>query len=335
MVFIFSVKDDVHPTNVIHWLDEWNVPYFRFNTECLLTDYEFKWWCDASDCDFYIRNIHSGHQVYGHEITAVWDRRVRMPNQLLVNNSLNEINDFNIREAKEFLHFLRFYMKDIFSIGSITWDRCADSKMLQLKVARDLDMKIPDTCYSNRKSFFQKYFSTEEQLSLKPIDGEEVILDDYSKEYLFYSKKVPAGDMFSQPEEAFSQTACFVQKYIEKRYELRVTVCCNDIVACKLDSQDLEEGKGKEDWRQGYDFGLKHEIVQLPDKINTFCIDFLKRMHLNFGCFDFIVTHDGEYVFLECNPNGQWMWIEIYTGFHISKIVARNLAQFESVCSPK
>ncbi|MBQ9435160.1 MAG: hypothetical protein IJU33_03440 [Bacteroidales bacterium] len=200
-----------------------------------------------------------------------------------------------------------------------------------MKVARDLGMKTPITCYSNRKKYFERHFVDNKYLSLKPIDGEEVILeDDDSQEYLFYSKKVKSTDVFSQSEEAFSQTACFIQNYVEKKYELRVTVCCNDIIACKLDSQQLEEGKGKEDWRQGYDFGLKHEIVELPEKIKFFCIEYLKRMHLNFGCFDFIVTPEDEYVFLECNPNGQWMWIELYTGYDISKVVAKNLARFET-----
>ena len=52
---------------------------------------------------------------------------------------------------------------------------------------------------------------------------------------------------------------------------------------------------------------------------------YLKRMHLNFGCFDFIVTPDGEYVFLECNPNGQWLWIEEEPGMKISEAIAEAL----------
>ncbi|MBQ9436627.1 MAG: hypothetical protein IJU33_10955 [Bacteroidales bacterium] len=113
MIFVYSIKDDVHPSHVMQYFETWNIPVFRLNTEFLLTDYEFEWWCDDNGPDFHIKNTHSGHETYGHEITAVWDRRVRMPNQLLIRNSYEEINEFNIKEAKEFLHFLRFYMKDI------------------------------------------------------------------------------------------------------------------------------------------------------------------------------------------------------------------------------
>ena len=82
MILIFTNKADVHPTNVINYLISWNVPVFRLNTECLLSDYEFQWWCNEQDCDFYIKNIKNGLVLYGHEITAVWDRRPEFPSKL-------------------------------------------------------------------------------------------------------------------------------------------------------------------------------------------------------------------------------------------------------------
>ena len=36
----------------------------------------------------------------------------------------------------------------------------------------------------------------------------------------------------------------------------------------------------------------------------------MASLGLKFGCFDFIVTPDGEYVFLEVNEAGQFLWIE-------------------------
>ena len=91
----------------------------------------------------------------------------------------------------------------------------------------------------------------------------------------------------------------------------------------------MDDDKGKIDWRQGYDYGLKQEIVEIPESIKQFCIAFLKEIHLNFGCFDFIVTPNNDYIFLECNPNGQWLWIELATGYDISKIIAKNLTLYE------
>ena len=46
---------------------------------------------------------------------------------------------------------------------------------------------------------------------------------------------------------------------------------------------------------------------------------------LNFGCFDVLVTKAGTPVFLECNPNGQWLWVEQMTGLPIAETVAHEL----------
>lgn len=325
MVFIFTNKNDIHPTNVIKHLASWGVPVFRLNTECLLTDYQFKWWCDENGCDFYIRNIKNKLEVYGHEITAVWERRAMTPKHLPITHRERSINKYNREEAHGFLSFLRYYMRDIYSIGSIVEDRPAESKMLQLAVAKSIGAKVPDTCYANYKSAFENLCSKHKMLSLKTINNDSIFVEG-EKEYVFYSQKCKSADLMKQAPEAFSQTACYLQNYIDKKYELRITVCCNDIVACKIDSQIQGETTGKIDWRQGYDYNLRQEIVEIPDSVKELCLSYLKKMKLNFGCFDFIVTPDDEYIFLECNPNGQWLWIELETGFDISEIVARNLS---------
>ena len=38
-----------------------------------------------------------------------------------------------------------------------------------------------------------------------------------------------------------------------------------------------------------------------------------------------IVTPDGKYVFLELNPNGQWLWLQLKSGYNLTKDVAENL----------
>ena len=111
-----------------------------------------------------------------------------------------------------------------------------------------------------------------------------------------------------------------------KQYELRVTVVGEDVFAAKILSQDLPEDKGKIDWRQGYDHGLSFSACILPDNISNKCIMLVHALGLNFGCIDLIVKPNGEYVFLECNPNGQWLWLELATGMKISYSIANFLS---------
>jgi hypothetical protein len=326
-IFIITFDGDVHVDNVIKYLKAWNFHVFRLNCELLLSKYEFAWWCDDKGTDFFIKNAEDGSECKGSEILSVWDRRTINPIELHVKHEDEKLNKFNLDEAKYFLEFLKFYMRDIYSIGSIVEDEPASSKLRQLFIANSLGMKTPNTVLGNRKIYAKQLLSNFDFLSLKAIRNDGFFLDNNVEQYCFFSLKIKTTDILQQAEEAFSQTVYFLQNYVEKLYELRITVIGNDVIACKIDSQILTDDTGKIDWRQGYEHGLKHEIVELPERISNFCIDFLKKMHLNFGCFDFIVTPDNEYVFLECNPNGQWLWIEDETGYDISKILAKNLVK--------
>jgi hypothetical protein len=56
----------------------------------------------------------------------------------------------------------------------------------------------------------------------------------------------------------------------------------------------------------------------------------LERLHSEFGLVysasDFAITPDGEWVFLEMNPNGQWGWLEEEAGLPIGEALAEELA---------
>lgn len=325
MILIFSNKEDSHPTPVIETLLEWDIPYFRLNTESLLTDYTFSWTGDNSEIDFIIKNISNNKICKGSEIKAIWDRRPLKPENLPIIIS-EEIDKSNLEEAHEFLSYLRYYLKDLPSLGNLVNDRYASSKLLQYKIAKNIGFKFPSTILANNKKAFEPLSLHFKELAVKPIGISGFISEAEEKEYIFYSKKIPSEMIEKAPEEAFSQTVTFIQEYIPKKFELRITVVGEEIFSTKINSQLMKEGKGKEDWRQGYDWGLKWEPFELPIEIAKKCLQFLKKMRLNFGCFDFIVTPDDEYVFLECNPNGQWLWIELETGQPISETIAKWLS---------
>ena len=325
MILIFSNKEDVHPTPVIEKLLEWGITYFRLNTEALLTDYLFSWIGNESEIDFEIKNKLNNKTCKGSEITAIWDRRPQKPANLPLLVS-EEIDKYNLEEAHEFLSYIRYYLKDLPSLGSIVNDRYAASKLLQYKIAKKINLKFPATILANNKEAYLPFRNQFKVLSVKQLGNFSVVSENGEKEYILYSKKIPSEMIEKAPEEAFSQTVTFIQEYIPKKFELRITVVGEEIFSTKINSQLMKEGKGKEDWRQGYDWGLKWEPFELPIEIAKKCLQFLKKMRLNFGCFDFIVTPDDEYVFLECNPNGQWLWIELATGQPISETIAKWLS---------
>lgn len=54
---------------------------------------------------------------------------------------------------------------------------------------------------------------------------------------------------------------------------------------------------------------------------------YLDSFGLLFGAFDFSVTPNGEWWFLECNPNGAWAWIEDRVQLPIANALADLLAR--------
>ncbi|MBW7942919.1 MAG: hypothetical protein H3C64_11155, partial [Candidatus Kuenenia stuttgartiensis] len=116
---------------------------------------------------------------------------------------------------------------------------------------------------------------------------------------------------------------CYFQQYIDKEYEVRANVIGNKVYACKIESQ--KSNLTKIDWRN-YDIqNTPHELIILPQKINSACVDIVKQLNLNFGAIDLIVTPAGEYFFLECNSQAHWLWIEELIELPLTKYIVDSM----------
>ncbi|WKU45415.1 hypothetical protein Q3V23_15830 [Streptomyces sp. VNUA116] len=82
---------------------------------------------------------------------------------------------------------------------------------------------------------------------------------------------------------------------------------------------------GVVDWRSEYR-NLVYEPVTCPEGIRGALVRLLAGFDLSFGAFDFAVTADDAWWFLECNPNGQWAWLRAAAGLPITNAIADLLA---------
>ena len=74
--------------------------------------------------------------------------------------------------------------------------------------------------------------------------------------------------------------------------------------------------------------------VELPCEVADRCRLLVRELDLLYGAIDLVRTPDGRYVFLEINPNGQYLWIEHDTGLPISAAVATLLANAGRIPEP-
>jgi len=98
----------------------------------------------------------------------------------------------------------------------------------------------------------------------------------------------------------------------------------NATIGTKIYVNDLPSGEV--DWRPTT-MERRHEPVEIPDHIETKCRKFLFNLHIPAGAFDFIVDDAGKWWFLECNPAGQWLWIQQKTGQNIARYFASLLEE--------
>jgi glutathione synthase/RimK-type ligase-like ATP-grasp enzyme len=100
---------------------------------------------------------------------------------------------------------------------------------------------------------------------------------------------------------------CLFQEYVPKKVELRVTVIGGELFAAEIHSQEREETSI--DWRNDIT-ETPFRAVTLPPPVAERCLAFVSGYGLNFSAMDLIVTPDDRYVFLENNPNGQFIFVE-------------------------
>jgi hypothetical protein len=114
--------------------------------------------------------------------------------------------------------------------------------------------------------------------------------------------------------ESVSSTVHFFQKRVFKTADVRVTVIGSQSFCVRIDSDVL-------DWRTDYD-RLTYTPVEPPPGIEQALHRYLDHFGLVFGAFDFCVGEDGQWWFLECNPSGQWYWLESETGLPMCAALA-------------
>ena len=116
-----------------------------------------------------------------------------------------------------------------------------------------------------------------------------------------------------------------VQPYVPKRLELRVTVVGHQVFAAAIDSQATNHTRL--DWRRYDDAGTPIAPFALPGEVANRCRALVHELGLRYGAIDLVLTPDDRFVFLEINPNGQYLWIELATDLPISDAIADHLLE--------
>lgn len=304
-ILIISNPSDLHAVAVAHALRRKACPVTYWNT----TDF-------PSLATESIAVSHRGTRIraQGPELLlqdpcfkTVWHRRPRheMDRKLLHPADLS----FASTQCEVFRRgFLNLLSPDAFWVNPPCPPYATNNKILQQQAALGCGLRVPETLYSNDPGEIRDFIAAlGGSVIYKPFSTAP--WQDGSTRWACYTNVVTADALVD--DDILRQTPGIYQEVVPKDYELRVTIMGREAFSARVLSQDTVSGRV--DWRRSYD-ELRMETEPLQPQVLESCLELMRRLSIVFGCFDFIVTPEGEHIFLEVNEMGQFLFVESYTG---------------------
>lgn len=321
LLILTNSQDGINTLSVIDHIDRAGIEVFRYDSDVMKIGELALSALITSDgvLDFSLKD-NKGNSLQIDEIGAAWYRR---PNTF----GLEQASDNNSLELAIKDELIEAQSAWFGTIPDNKWlnnpkdMRLINPKIKQLIEAEKAGFNIPPTLVTNDPDDFREFLETNRKIVLKSF--RPVFYQDRTEDTprMMFTTILDV-DTFND-YELVKNMPVLIQKYIDKDYELRITVVEDQIFVSRVVTSE----KAKDDWRKhqftdevGFEIS-DNEDDQLLEK----CIDFVKNHNLKYAVFDIIHDSNGVDYFLELNTNGQWYWLEHSLGFPISKAIADSL----------
>lgn len=300
-ILVITNKDDITVDFVIKELQKRGIAYYRLNTEDIPNKIDVNF--NINTATYELFDVIKQITINLLEFDSVYYRRPLL-------NNLYYIDGINMQERSYLRNELAFVLegiykilKDKFWLNNVYDIRQAENKIYQLQLAQEVGFLIPQSLISNQiRKVKQLKTLVDDECIIKPIKSGNV--NDESTPKAIFTAKI--NDEHFKDIDRIEAFPIYIQNNIHKKYDLRITVIGTEIYAAQIYSQ---VNKSSEiDWRKGSNI-LEHRAHNLPKNIKKMCIDLIKRLNLNYSAIDMVLDKQGQYVFLEVNPNGHGLRI--------------------------
>lgn len=315
ILVLTNSEDGDHTNTVVDGILENGYKVFRFDSDKFSTG-EVSVTLKAKDeLSFAITSLNDS--VSSEEISGAWYRR---PNHFTFKIKDDVQRRYAEAEAKFFLEGLWRTLRAFWVNDPLSLER-ARNKIFQLSLAKELGLQIPETIITNNPAIARKF--VEKRLGktiFKAIHNE---LLDYGDGGLNVPTTLLGEEHLDKLELIRNLPAVF-QECVEKQYEVRVTLVGEEVFAVKI--KPSKDASFNVDWRHPHLMGkVEYSVYDLPPFLVSLCKEMKRRLSLEFCIFDFARDFEGNYIFFEINPNGQWYWLEKETGLPISRNISKLL----------
>lgn len=260
----------------------------------------------------------TGAEVSTAEIGAVWARKIWMPQ---MEAELDErYREMCVRESLAALEGFLDALHDALWVNDIERTRAAENKQRQLRIAAQVGLRIPRTLVTNDPAAARQFFlETQGRMVAKLLRPLTVSMN--APTLFVYTSPVSEEDL--REAETLRHSPMVFQEAIPKACELRIAWVAGESFTGALDASGTS--RGRTDWRLATPEECRWRKAALPDEVSRGVQSLMSELGLVFGAIDFICTPEGEHVFLEVNPGGEWGMLERDLGLPISDAIARAL----------
>ncbi|MFM6194947.1 MAG: MvdD family ATP-grasp ribosomal peptide maturase [Planktothrix sp.] len=318
LIVTFSQDNESIPL-VTKAIEERGGKTFRFDTDRFPTEVKLDIY--YSDAERII--ITDGDQKLDlSEVSSVWYRRMRY------GAKIPETMDEQFRKAsiEECRRTVRGMIASLpaFHFDQMSHVDIANHKQLQLKIARELGLITPRTLTSNNPEAVKQFAQEcQERGIVTKMLSSFAIYNDLGEELVVFTSPVTEEDLAELDGLRFCPMT--FQENIPKALELRTIIVGNQAFTASVDSQSLQGSTY--DWRkEGKALVQDWKPYNLPNDVEGKLFQLMNYLGLNYGAIDIIVSPDGEHIFLEVNPVGEFFWLEKYSPyFPISQAIGEIL----------
>lgn len=208
-------------------------------------------------------------------------------------------------------------------------DFLANRKSLQLFNARKCGFVIPRTIVSNSLRDIHNWMQDENSFITKaigepyiPIVKSGGVIQDF-----IMTSPVDLEYLQDNLEKNIEPFPVLIQERVNKKYEYRCVYVNGEFFSFRIDP--FQHPVMHIDYRAG---GMMVDYIpcKLPQQVEEKIRSYSEMVGLFSGCYDLIEDVNGQFVFLEVNPEGIWgLHDEIMDG-NISKAFARQLIKLQS-----
>lgn len=188
-------------------------------------------------------------------------------------------------------------------------------KPRQLDVARRCGLRVPQSLVTNTALGVRSFAAAVSG----PLAGKNLSAASLVESHRLqtaYTRRLGPAELADL--SGVDTTAHLFQEFIDKAFEVRATVVGERVFAAAIHAGSEA---ARIDFRADY-ASLDYSPIDPPPPVRVGMLAFMRTFDLSFGAFDFAVTTAGEWIMFECNPFGQYGWLEDALNLPITSALA-------------